>query len=75
MMTIKFNKVEISIERAHGYNSYYLTAHYKGKNIKVHTNDSLMFDYFNDYDNKQKHLDAKRKAYFLIKNKYDSLYQ
>lgn len=73
-MTIRFNKVEISILRGYGYNSYYLTAQYKGKFIKVHTNDSLMYDYFNDYENKQKHLDAKRKAYYLIKNKYDSLY-
>lgn len=68
----KFNKVEISISRVSGYGQYYITAFYKGKNIKVHTNNSECFDYLEDDSNKQKNLEAKRYAYSLIKRTFEN---
>jgi hypothetical protein len=68
----KFRKVELSISRANG-GQYYLTANYKGKQIKVHTTNSECFDWLNDDSNKEKHLEAKQYAYKTIVNAYENL--
>jgi hypothetical protein len=69
----KFRKVELSISRANGYGQYYLSANYKGKQIKVHTTNSECFDWLNDDSNKEKHLEAKQYAYRTIVNAYKNL--
>ena len=69
----KFRKVELSISRANGYGQYYLTANYKGKQIKVHTTNSECFDWLNDDSNKEKHPEAKQYAYRTIVNAYENL--
>lgn len=69
----KFRKVELSISRANGYGQYYLTANYKGKQIKVHTANSECFDWLNDDSNKEKHLKAKQYAYRTIVNAYEKI--
>lgn len=66
-----FRKVELSISRGSGYGQYYITANYKGKEIKAHTTDSECFDYLNDDSNKKKHQEAKRHAYRKIVDAYN----
>jgi hypothetical protein len=39
-------KREPNMERASGYGSYYITCLYRGKKVKVHTNDSELWDRF-----------------------------
>ena len=60
-----FRKVQMTMERAGSYGHYFVRAFYKGKNVKVLTNDSELWDSFNDEDCKN-HRDALRKAYNLI---------
>jgi hypothetical protein len=69
----KFRKVELRISKANGYGSYYITARYKGKDIKVHTNDSECFDYLNDDEDKERHQQAKRYAYSKVVSAYKDL--
>jgi hypothetical protein len=68
-----FRKVEISISKASGYGQYYITANYKGKEIKVHTTDSECYDWLEDDSNKTKNLEAKRFAYNKIVNAFKNL--
>jgi len=68
-----FRKVELNISRANGYGQYYLTAKYKGKEIKVHTTNSECFDWLNDESNKIKHQEAKKYGYNTIVNAYKSI--
>ena len=73
-MKAKFRKVELEIKRGNGYGSYIISAHYRGKDIKAHTNDSECFDWLNDDSNKEMHLQAKRHAYYKIVSAYKNLY-
>ena len=68
-----FKKVELSISKASGYGQYYITAKYKGKELKVHTTNSECYDWLNDDSNKEKHQEAKRYAYGVIINAYKNL--
>ena len=70
-MNAKFRKVEMTMSRASGYGSYYVSANYRGKQIKTHTHNSEMWDWFNDDSNKQKHHEAKKSAYLAIKSAYE----
>lgn len=71
----KFNKVEINISHTHSYGRYKITANYYGKQITTFTNDAECFDYLEDTDNKVKHLEAKKHAYYKIVNEYNNLYK
>lgn len=66
-----FRKVELSVSRASGYGQYVVSARYCGKQINAHTTDSEIFDWLNDNSNKEKHQQAKRAAYLLIRNTYE----
>ena len=68
----KFRKVEMNIKRYNGYGQYLLQSEYKGKFISVRTNDSEIFDWLEDDSNKIKHLEAKQRAYLLIKNTFEN---
>jgi hypothetical protein len=68
-----FRQVKINISRASGYGQYYLTAKYKGKEIKVNTTNSECFDWLNDDSDKKKHKEAKEHAYRTIVNAYENL--
>jgi hypothetical protein len=60
-----FRKVNLTMERAGGYGHYFVRAFYKGKDIKVLTTDSELWDSFKNSDCKH-HRDALRQAYNLI---------
>lgn len=68
-----FRKINLEIEKASGYGQYYITALYRGKEIKVHTTDSECYDWLNDDSNKKKHLEAKRHAYYKVVEAYKRL--
>lgn len=65
-----FRKVSLEIKRSSGYGQYIIEATYKGKDIRVRTNDSECYDWLNDESNKEKHLQAKRYAYSKVVNAY-----
>lgn len=69
-----FRRINLSVKKASGYGSYYVHATYKGKEIKVFTHDSELFDWLDDDSNKTKHQDAKRAAYGLIRRAYEELH-
>jgi hypothetical protein len=60
-----FRKVQITMERAGGYGHYFVRAYYKGKDVKVLTTDSELWDSFKDSECPN-HRDALRSAYNLI---------
>jgi hypothetical protein len=60
-----FRKVQMEMERAGGYGHYFVRASYKGKDVKVLTTDSELWDSFRDQDCPN-HRDALRQAYNLI---------
>ena len=60
-----FRKVQMEMERASGYGHYFVLASYKGKDVKVLTTDSELWDSFKNPDCKH-HRDALRQAYNLI---------
>ncbi len=60
-----FRKVQMEMERAGGYGHYFVRAFYKGKDVKVLTTDSELWDSFRDPYCKH-HRDALRQAYNLI---------
>lgn len=66
-----FRKVQLSVSRGNGYGQYEVSARYHGKDIKVHTTDSEIFDWLDDDSNPEKHQDAKRAAYLLIRNAHE----
>ena len=70
-----FRKVEMYISKGNGYGRYILQADYKGQNITAEITDSEVFDWLNDDSNKQKHQEAKRKAYEIIRTAYKGLRQ
>lgn len=63
MKTFTFHNATITIEKA-GYGQY--TLH--GLGTSVHCTDSEVWDWCDDEENKEKHEDAKRTAYNLLKN-------
>jgi hypothetical protein len=63
-----FRKIKFEIQRATAYGSYYIIGTYGGKEVKLHTNNSEAFDWWNDDSNKEKHMDAKRYCYNKIRN-------
>jgi hypothetical protein len=68
-----FRKVEIEIKRKSGYGQYEVSALYKGKIVKAHTTDSEMFDWLEDDSDKVKHLEAKQRAYSLIRRTFENI--
>ena len=64
----KFRKLDLSIKRASGYGAYIVYTKYKGVNVEVLTHDSEIWDWLNDDSNREKHQQAKRSAYGLIKS-------
>ena len=68
----KFRKVEMTIKRYNGYGQYLLQSEYKGKFISVRTNDSEIFDWLEDDSSKIKNLEAKQRAYSLIRNTFEN---
>lgn len=73
----KFRKVEMEMVRADSYGNYYITAHYRGKDIKVSTNDSEAWDWFNNEgdtkEEKEKHGEALRHCYYKIVCEFEKL--
>lgn len=67
-----FRKVQLTISPTTGYGQYIVSAAYRGSNVAARTTDSEIFDWLNDDSNKEKHLDAKRAAYLLIRNAYEN---
>lgn len=67
---ISFRKVKMSISKGNCYGQYFVTAHYKGKDITAHTTDSEAYDYLYDDSNKAKHLEAKQHCYYKIVEQY-----
>lgn len=63
MKTFTFHNATITIEQT-GYGQYTL----RGLGTSVHCTDSEVWDWCDDEENKQKHQDAKRTAYNLLKN-------
>jgi len=66
----KFRKINLSISKGNGYGQYIVSAKYRGKNINAHTTDSEAFDYLENPDNKEKHLEAKRHCYYKIVSEF-----
>lgn len=69
-----FRKVKMEMTRAHGYGQYYILAHYRGKDIKVHTTEGWAWDWFEDDSDKEKHLEALRYCYRQIVQTYRDCY-
>lgn len=69
-----FRKVNLEITKTSGYGQYIVSATYRGKDIKVHTTDSEIFDWLDDDGNKEKHQNAKRAAYGLVVRAYENQY-
>lgn len=71
----KFRKVEMEMRRGNGYGQYYITAHYRGVDIKAHTTDSEAWDWFNNEgstkEEKEKHREAMRHCYGRIVAEYE----
>lgn len=63
MKTFEFNNEVITIE-ATGYGQYTL----RGLGISAHCTDSEMWDWCDDDENEEKHLNAKQAAYNILKN-------
>jgi len=63
------------MKRSNGYGQYYITAIYKGKQIKVHTTDSEAWDYIDDDSDMEKHNEARRHCYYKIVGEYERLYR
>lgn len=61
-----FRKVPLDIQKTNQYGHYLLTSTYKNKEIKVLTTDSEMYDWLNDTTDKERNLNARRKAYNLV---------
>lgn len=67
-----FRKVNFTMRRGNGYGQYIIEAHYRGKDIKVHTTDSEAWDWINDDSNKEKHQEALRHCYYKIVEAYEN---
>jgi len=61
-----FRKIELNIEKTHLYGRYYVSAKYKGKNIRTMISNSQCYDWLEDSSDKKKHQEAKRYAYKAI---------
>ena len=68
-----FRKVKFEMKRGNGYGQYFIEAHYRGKDIKVHTTDSEAWDWIDDDRDKKKHQDALRHCYYKIVQAYYDL--
>jgi hypothetical protein len=68
----RFRKIELKIEKTHLYGRYYVSAKYKGQEIKTMISNSECYDWLNDESNKEKHQEAKRYAYKAIVSKYQT---
>ena len=66
-----FRKTNLEIKRSSSYGRYFIQANYKGRFVVAITNDSECFDWLNDTSNKEKHLQAKRHAYYKIVEQYN----
>jgi hypothetical protein len=65
MKTAKFRKTEMTM-RSIGYGQYIIEATYRGKNVKVRTNDSETYDWLDDDSDRVRYNDARKSAYTLI---------
>jgi hypothetical protein len=63
----KFRKVELKVTRGSGYGQYIVTGIFANDVITAKTTDSEIFDWLDDDSNKEKHQEAKKAAYSLIK--------
>lgn len=69
-----FENVEFEMIQGDGY-YYYIIARYRGKDIKVRTSDSKVWDYIDDDSDEEKHHYARRYCYNKIVEAYRNLYE
>ncbi|MEG2163081.1 MAG: hypothetical protein RRY55_01175 [Bacteroidales bacterium] len=69
----RFNRVEFSMRHSNTRGLYWIEATYRGRDIKVLTNDSEVFDWYDDNSDKAKHQEALRHCYNNIKRQYEGL--
>lgn len=70
-----FENVEFEMIQGDGYYNYCIIARYRGKDIKVHTSDSKVWDYVDDDSNEEKYNEARRYCYNKIVEAYRNLYE
>lgn len=66
-----FRKVEFTIELTHSYGHYLLSARYRGKDIHVLTTNSEAYDWIDDESRTDKHNEALRYCYSILKRTYN----
>lgn len=58
----------MSISKTPAYGRYLITGVIGGKEVRAITTDAECFDWLEDDSNKEKHKEAKRHAYYKLKN-------
>lgn len=66
-----FYGIEFNLSRTTSYGRYVISAHYRGKDIKVETTDSEAYDWYNDDSNTEKHMEALRHCYWKIRTAWE----
>jgi hypothetical protein len=65
---------DVTISRKSGYGQYQVTGYVNGTLVKAHTTNSEAFDWFNDDDNMEKHIEAVNYCYSLLDTTYENQY-
>lgn len=74
MKTTTNTITDVTISRKSGYGQYQVTGYVNGTLVKAHTTNSEAFDWFNDDDNMEKHIEAVNYCYSLIETTYENQY-
>lgn len=70
MKTGSFNDVDFTMERAHGYGQYTISANYGGEEIRVHSTNSKAWDWLDDDSDEEMHNEAQEYCYRAIMDAY-----
>jgi hypothetical protein len=74
MKTTTNTITDVTISRKSGYGQYQVTGYVNGTLVKAHTTNSEAFDWFNDDDNMEKHIEAVNYCYSLLDTTYENQY-
>jgi hypothetical protein len=66
-----FNRVKFDIVKSNGYGQYDIITRYRGKDMKVHTTDSTLYDWIADDSDKAKQHEALKGCYIMIRQAYN----
>lgn len=71
MKKTTYNGIEISMDKTMSYGRYIIRATVDGVDVETETTDSMSYDYIDDPEDEEKHIDACRHCFRLIMQAYE----